>query len=678
MQIQHQSRVLWYRAPYGARHTDDALRLRLAVLTRPEQVDFILCHYAYGLRDFDQGTIMMQVEADSVSELADEPAEPRGFGPTAPQRGVPYVARFRVPGRACLLFYWFEIRMRDRRVLYLSRSGREDGSAQLSDQAPDYRVDATSKTRPWQVTVYESRHETPDWFAGGLMYQIFPDRFRRGPDYSYRAMRAANPRPERIYHRDWLAEVDIEGKGKEGYLACDFFGGTLRGIIEKLDYIASLGVTVLYLNPIFMARSNHRYDTADYREVDPMLGQKEDFVALCREAGQRGIRILLDGVFSHTGADSLYFNKYGRFPGKGAWQAALERSYSPYFGWYDIHVDRQQVSYRSWWDFPELPAVREHDLSFRDFILGPDGVVRYWLRLGASGYRLDVSDELPDAFLRELYQVVKDEKPDAVVMGEVWEDASNKISYGNYRDFLLGRSHDTVMGYVFRDAVLAFFRGDIAADQLVHRLETLREHYPPAAYVSSMNLLSSHDIARFITAVAGDPDPGERSEQINLRLSPEQRRRGEGLLRLATFLQYALPGTPSLYYGDEIGMEGYRDPFNRRCFDWSRSDTALREDLAALGRWRRAHPLLGRGHLRWLSASGRVLCLKREYIDGVDMLGRPREAEGPYYVLVNAGEETAHLEADGRCFIVPPWTAQLLGEEESLLMSMDSLSSFVG
>jgi 4-alpha-glucanotransferase len=256
------------------------------------------------------------------------------------------------------------------------------------------------------------------------------------------------------------------------------------------------------------------------------------------------------------------FQQIGRYPETGAWQEATGNGYSPYGSWYGFHRQGDQLFYDSWWGFPDLPSVNEHDLTYREKITGPDGIARHWLRLGASGWRLDVSDELPDGFLRELRLAVRAERDDAVLLGEVWEDASNKISYGSYRDFLFGRTHDHVMGYPFQQALIGFLSGQFAAERMHHLLETLREHYPPAAQAASFNLIGSHDTMRALTALAGPPDPGSREIQARVFLTPEQRAHGEALLRLAVLFQMTSPGCPVIYYGDETAMEGYRDPFN--------------------------------------------------------------------------------------------------------------------
>ncbi len=627
MRIYHQARDLRYRSPFGAVPVDTYIDLHLDVVDHLEEVDFILLNYAYGLKDFTEGKIMMQVDMKDPKQT--------------PGR---YHVRLRTPGLSCLIFYWFEIRKQDKSVLYVSRKMDGSGEAVSSNKMPRYQSNMSRIPLPYQITVYEKDYTAPNWYSGGLMYQIFPDRFKRGEDYSFSRMVHAHESDQRIFHEDWDAEVDIEGIGVEGYKALDFFGGTLQGIHEELDYIKSLGVNIIYLNPIFMARSNHRYDTADYLQVDPILGTNEDFIALCLAAKDRGIKIILDGVFSHTGADSIYFNKYAHFPEKGAFQSLLDKSYSPYFNWYNIHQDESTITYDSWWGFEDLPAVRENDLTFKEFIFGENGVIRTWLRRGAAGFRLDVSDELPDSFLKELRRVVKDEDPEAVILGEVWEDASNKVSYGHYRDFLFGKTHDNVMGYPFRQAVLDFLAWHIAADEFCNRLETIREHYPPAAFYSSMNLIGSHDTERFMTTIAGDPDPGNRSLQMQLSLSPEQRKQGLHRLLLATFIQMTYPGTPSIYYGDEIAMEGYRDPFNRRTFDKDKTDQILTKTIQTLGQFRSKTPVLRTGHFECISATGRLFIFRR-FLDEnmVDALGIKRDGPDRIVVAINADHQELNI-----------------------------------
>ncbi len=319
-------------------------------------------------------------------------------------------------------------------------------------------------------------------------------------------------------------------------------GRNARGIEEKLPYLASLGVTVLYLNPIFEAASNHRYDTADYTRVDPLLGRKKDFESLCEAARKRGIRIVLDGVFNHTGADSVYFDKFGNY-------GTAEK----YRSWFRFG-DQYRHGYECWWDVPDLPNVEENDPSFREFLCGEDGVVRRWLRRGASGWRLDVADELPDSLIRDIRAAMKEEKEDSLLLGEVWEDASNKVSYGALREYFLGSELDATMHYPFRTAVLDFLLGKIHAQAACDAFWTIQEHYPKENLYAALNLIGSHDRARVLTVLGGD---------VNA-------------LKMAMFLQFALPGVPSIYYGDEAGMTGGTDPYNRGSFPWGKGNARSR------------------------------------------------------------------------------------------------------
>ncbi len=640
----HHSRNSKYRHPFGARPAGSRLSLCLEIQEAEQDIDFVLLHYAYGLERFDEGCLMLRPSSYAQQGRFRQSLTEAGLA----QPGV-YGANLALPGDAGLFFYWFEIRFCDRSRLYVHAYAHSWDGAAVSDQAPRVHSGGIEGPEPFQVTLYCRDFRVPAWFAGRLMYQIFPDRFARSRDFHPEDLhRVPHREAERIFHESWAEDVDIEGRPETGYLACDFYGGSLRGIEEHLDHLEKLGVHVLYLNPIFEARSNHRYDTADYMRIDPLLGTEEDFCRLVKAAEARGISLVLDGVFSHTGADSVYFNKYGNYPGRGAYQAAVEKSASDYYGWYRIYGAKENYRYDCWWGFEELPAVNENDLSFRDYILGEQGVIRYWLRRGARGFRLDVSDELPDNFLRSLRRSVKYQDRDAVIMGEVWEDASKKLSYGQFRDFLFGRSHDCVMGYPFRQALLDFFREEQSAEQLCERLEAIREQYPPMAYAADMHLLSSHDVPRFITAVAGDPMPETREAQGRLRLTPEQRRLGRRRQGLAYALTLLFPGSPAIYYGDERLVEGYRDPFNRRTFPWESlpwSDQAkgIEEELAALSQLRSSRRVLELGQIQWLAAQGRCLAFRRHFVRGRDLLGRPVEAterDDEVLVLLNSGSET--------------------------------------
>ena len=452
----------------------------------------------------------------------------------------------------------------------------------------------------WQLTVYDGRGHTPEWFGSGVSYQIFPDRFCRSriPD-------PAGMVGERTVHENWQDTPDFLPDEQGEIRNQDFFGGDLPGITGKLDYLKGLGVTTVYLNPIFEAASNHRYNTADYLAIDPMLGKEEDFQTLCREAHKRGMRILLDGVFNHTGSVSRYFNADGSYPDVGAAQSAQ----SPYYNWY--HFSRWPAEYDAWWGIKTLPAVEENHPDYREFIFGGrDSVVRHWLRCGADGWRLDVADELPDDFIAQLRCAMEEEKSDALLIGEVWEDGSNKIAYDRRRRYLLGSETHGLMNYPFRTAALQWLCGGDASD-FRESMETLRENYPPDAYYSAMNFLSTHDTPRILTLLGGEPVPEDKPGRAAARLSPAGYELARRRLMVGAMLLYAFPGSPTVYYGDEAGVQGYEDPLNRRTYPWGKEDERLLAWYRKLGALRCSRPSLQQGGISYPLAAGGGLAVRR-------------------------------------------------------------------
>ena len=481
----------------------------------------------------------------------------------------------------------------------------------------------------FQLTVYVPRQTQPDWYKNGIVYQVFPDRFARGADWRERAEKALAAHregPARVLVEDWDTPPAYKKSEDGDILEWDFYGGTLRGVREKLDYLADLGVTVIYLNPIFEAASNHRYDTADYLRIDPMLGDEEEFCALAREAAERGISIMLDGVFNHCGQDSRYFNRYGNYPEPGAWQG----DESPYRDWFFFNEDG---TYDGWWGNPDLPDVNEKSPEYRELICGQDGVVRKWLRAGARGWRLDVADELSDSFIEDIKAAMVAERPDGALVGEIWEDASNKMAYGKLRQYFEGTELDGTMNYPLRTALLAFVRNQIGAPEMAARLEQLRENYPRDAFFSCLNLLGSHDRERLFTMLGDAPDPDTLSDEecAAFRLDEGHASLAMSRLWLTVLLQMTLPGVPCVYYGDERGMEGFRDPYNRAAFPWDggRMDcvTVFRNAIAV----RKALPVLTTGDFE-------------PFADGEDVFGFWRRGEDGecVCVLANASLHDAH------------------------------------
>ena len=472
---------------------------------------------------------------------------------------------------------------------------------------------------PYQLTVYQGEEAVPTWFGEGMTYQIFPDRF----------CRSRIPDPTglvggRTVHQDWEDEPVYRPDERGEIRNRDFFGGDFQGVISKLDELKELGVETLYFNPIFEAAENHRYGTADYDRIDPMLGCNEDFSRLCDEAHKRGMRVMLDGVFNHTGFVSRYFNGDGFYPDVGACQSWD----SPYRSWFQFI--RWPDRYESWWGIYSLPAVNESDPGYRRFIFGDeDSVVRRWLRAGADGWRLDVADELPDDFVAGIHAAARAEKPSAVVIGEVWEDGSTKVAYGVRRKHILGGHCDGLMNYPLRSAILSYFSGGKAED-FVSGMETIRENYPPFAFYSAMNSLGTHDTPRILTLLGAG---GERRDQsrdwrANFRLEGDALRLAKERLRAAALLLFCFPGSPTVYYGAEAGMEGFEDPFNRRTYPWGHEDQELLAWFKQLGALRKTHPALRRGTIRYVAAEGPLLAFARAD-DGEEILCVCNAGDGP-------------------------------------------------
>ncbi len=460
---------------------------------------------------------------------------------------------------------------------------------------------SSSEDCKFRLLVYEKEYTTPDWFSGGVMYHIFLDRFCRGEG-------PATPHADAEIDPDWENGIPqyarIAGEPLSNNV---FFGGNLWGVIEKLDYLSSLGVTVLYLSPLFRAYSNHRYDTGDYEEIDKLLGGEEAFDKLIAEAHARKIRIILDGVFNHTGDDSKYFNRRETYGTVGAYQSKA----SPYYQWFTFRSHPE--SYECWWNIEIMPRLNHENEECRHYFTAKGGIVERWLERGADGWRLDVADELSDEFLDELRHTVKcTTNGEGLIIGEVWENAADKIAYGKRRRYFSGRQLDSVMNYPFRNAVLAFIEtGD--AQIFYDILTELYASYPPFVSNSLMNLLGTHDTERILTRL-GDEGAGELLDNealSRLRLSDGQKRKAIEKLKLASALQFTVFGVPSVYYGDEVGLEGYHDPFCRLPFPWGREDGELLSHYRALGQLRHANPALKNGEFRFLAAENGFIAYER-------------------------------------------------------------------
>ena len=490
--------------------------------------------------------------------------------------------------------------------------------------ALEYGAIRDQATDEFLLTVYSEDYQTPDWFKGGVMYQIFPDRFcKKGsmPDIT-----------GRIARNDWGGEPTFRPNEQGKVLNNDFFGGNFRGIQSKLPYLSDLGITEIYLNPIFEAWSNHRYDTSDYLKIDPFLGAEEDFAELVQEAEKHGIKLILDGVFNHTGDNSVYFNKYGQYPSIGAYQSKD----SPYYSWYSFQEFPNR--YSSWWGIDILPEVNENSQEYQDFIFEKGGVLKKWLQFGIGGYRLDVADELPDFFLKKLRKSVKESNPEAVIIGEVWEDASNKIAYSKRREYLQGYELDSVMNYPLKDGIIRYIQTGNAAD-LLQIVRALINHYPKQTVDCLMNILGTHDTSRILTVLGGiSCQNKEEMASAWAYLDGNAKACAIEKLKMAAVLQYTMPGVPCVYYGDENGMEGHIDPFCRRCFDWEHINDHLIGFYQTLGKIRKEYRSI------FKDGEFREICVQ----DGLFYFKRVKD-QHELYVFVNNSSKRYLLESSN-CF----------------------------
>lgn len=471
-----------------------------------------------------------------------------------------------------LYHYWFKIEQ-EGNSFDLFKEGYSDTNIGAGDK--------------WQLTVFCKEYETPEDFKGKVYYQIFPDRFY----YENIIEPESKLAPYRI-HPSFKEEPDYLPNQEGKILNCDFFGGNLQGIEKKLPYLKDLGVGVIYLNPVFMAYSNHRYDTADYKRIDPLLGDENDFASLCERAHKMGMKIIIDCAFSHTGSNSVYFDKENIF-GNGAYH----NPDSPYRNWFQFV--NYPHEYTSWWGIDTLPCTEELNEDFLDYIVRcDDSVVAHWLRLGADGIRLDVADELPDEFIVEVKKKLKEINPNALLMGEVWEDASNKESYGKVRQYLSHSELDSVMNYPFQNAIIDFCLGNISSKSLAQTVMTIRENYPKPVYDCLMTSLSTHDTVRIINRLSPDIPELSREGRAHYVIEGDSLTKGIGLEKIAAFLQFTLGGSASIYYGDEAGLQGFEDPFNRRFFPWDNIDCDLFDFYKKLASIKNSTDLLKTGEIK--------------------------------------------------------------------------------
>ena len=575
LSVAFDSRNLADKTPFGAVAVGSDVAFALSALPGIEQVALVV----------EKRRLEGNYDVLEYSGLARAPLTRASAGADGRERWSGHF-RFDTPA---VYGYWFEVKVGGRTLVFENNATpiywtQERGAGGAGVIAP--MPSQQRRIRRYRQTVY-APYDVPAWAKDAVYYYIFPERFRNGDPRN-------DPRPgvDRFhdktveFHANWNDKPwrPHSGDGSDDEYSNDFFGGDIAGIVEKLDYIKSVGANALYITPMFTAASNHKYDTADWKHIDPHFGSNADFERLCREAAKRGIRVLPDASLNHSGADSIYFDRYGTRGGQGAFEGGRINPASPYASWYtfDPKQTDPDKQFKGWVGVADLPELNKADPSYRAFAYGaPDSVTRTWLQAGASGWRMDVAPWVPDDFWREWRSVVKQTKPDAVTVAETWFDASK---------FFLGDEFDSTMNYIFRDAVLAYANGG-DAQLMAANLEEMREAYPPQTFSALMNLLSTHDTARSLD-IFGD---------VEGKATPGQVALARQKLRLAVFFQMTYPGSPAIFYGDEVGVTGGADPMNRGTYPWAdrggHPDNALLADFRRLTTLRRELPVLRHGTL---------------------------------------------------------------------------------
>lgn len=439
-----------------------------------------------------------------------------------------------------LYYYFFKVTLQEdqqTKTIYYGNNQRfKGGKGQIYENE--------SEVKPYQLTSYLYEDPSPKWYREGVAYHIFVDRFYNGNEDGL----VLNPKKNSFLYAN-QEDLPMYIKNKEGeVIRWEFYGGNLKGIIHKLPYLKKLGITILYLSPLFEARSNHKYDTGDFMKIDPMFGDEETFNELIQKTDQYGMHVILDGVFNHSGADSRYFNKFRTYDEKGAYQSKE----SAYSDWYTF--EKFPEDYKAWWGVKDLPKLNTEHPEVQSFIYeDKNSVIRRWSKLGLGGWRLDVADELSDTVLKGIRSALEETIPDSVLIGEVWEDASNKIAYDKRRHYIEGGMLHGAMNYPFRAIIIGLLKYTITPKEAAEKWMNLKENYPAEAFKSNLNNIGTHDTERILTALNQD---GSKLKQ-------------------ALTLLFAMPGVPCLYYGDEAGVEGKEDPDNRRMYPWGKENKKI-------------------------------------------------------------------------------------------------------
>ena len=590
--LEHDSHSDFYRVPFGAVATDTAVALRFR--TYADDVTSV------------KGRVWDTAQASQT-------IYPMTRVTTIPGEEFDYdiwELSLTAPDYLTVLYYRFIVADGTDVDYYEDDDLFDGGPGQFYDESPD---------RSWQIDVYDPTFDTPDWFKDAVVYQIFPDRFRNG-------LSANDPISGTFFYDEdtgtltapqwnWIVPDPRVSGPWEGSYSKLFYGGDLQGIVDKLDYLQALGINTLYLNPIFESPSNHKYDTTNYEVIDDNFGDLSTFLTLTAELDNRGMHLILDGVFNHTSSDSHYFDRYGRYPD---FVGACEDENSPYRDWYYfVPADPPgsgacagDTNYVAWWGFESLPKLNTTDNDeVRDYIYRDvPPIATYWLDQGADGWRLDVAGDVHHSFWQDWRPYIRAADPEAITITEEWGDASR---------FILGDQLDSTMNYRFRNAIIGLLRETnwqdtnsfiraLSVSQFDSVMHGIEEDYPPEAWYAMMNLVDTHDTNRVLIPLDQDGDPTD-----------DDYTDGKARQRVLAIIQMTMPGAPTIYYGDEVGLVGYgdpaaggvffSDPYNRQPYPWPdetgygdlpawrQQDLALYNHYSAVTTIRHAHPALRTG-----------------------------------------------------------------------------------
>ncbi|RQN01664.1 glycoside hydrolase family 13 protein [Clostridium butyricum] len=582
IKVMHDSQSIVYRRPFGA--VEEGQKVKLSIDIEKEIV------VAIELLQFDGTKVNMGMEKEYLNS-----------------GNYRYSIEIDTEDALGVLGYYFILIDGYDRVYYGNNDEHLGGIGQIYTYNPV----------PYQITIYK-KSNLPDWYKEGIIYQIFVDRFCNGNDDGS----INNPKKNSFIYGRW-DDTPVYIKDYQGRtIRWDFYGGNIRGIIKKLDYIKSLGVNIINLSPIFKSSSCHKYDAGDYDIIDEMFGTEEDFKELCEKAKSKDIKIILDGVFSYTSSDSRYFNKAGNYDEIGAYQSPN----SKYHNWYKFN--RYPYGYECWWGIEGRPNINVMHNSYIDFLVNrDDSIIKKWIDLGASGWRLNVTDELPDEFIEIIRDRLDTLDKETVLIGDVWDDASNKISYSKKRRYLYGKEIQSVTNYPLRESLINFTRGYIKSDKLKKKVMSLYENYPREVFLGNINLIGTSDTERILTVLDG-----------NIRC-----------LKIIVALQFTIPGVPLIYYGDETGVTGGKDPDNRKSYPWENEDVDLIGFYKRIAQIRNGQDALKKGDFNIFDTEEDIFAFERVYenerivvvvnISNAQKVVRGITLEGTYLDLFNEGEK---------------------------------------